>query len=131
LEIENILTSGKLTRHVDRKFAESSKAEKDEMDGGISGENRLPTAGKKTARCDPFFVQQLIAKHKLIPRPFQGVPDEVLSLLDDPEQQKLRKILARRASQLKESRDWEKDIIQQFHAKGYAEYEIDDEEEEK
>jgi hypothetical protein len=96
----------------------------------IGGEMEAKEAAgkKKMARCDPIFVKQLIEKKKLYPRrPFQLVPDELLSNGGD-EVQKLLEIQNRCAASLKEKWDWEDDIINQYYTKGHAEYLVDEEE---
>ncbi|CAL4970668.1 unnamed protein product [Urochloa decumbens] len=96
-----------------------------------AGESK-PAEAKKTkmVRVKQEYIDRLISSRPL-KRPFPFLTEERILLLDPKEQEETRAIQARIAASIKVALDEEEDILEQYHAKGYAEVEAEDEDDEE
>ncbi|CAN6243548.1 unnamed protein product [Urochloa humidicola] len=85
-----------------------------------------PAEGKKTkmVRVKEEYINLLIS-HRPLKHPFPFLSEECILLLDPKEQEKMRVLQATIAALNKEALDEEEDILEQYHAKGYAEREVE------
>ncbi|CAN6243547.1 unnamed protein product [Urochloa humidicola] len=88
-----------------------------------------PAEGKqktKMVRVKQEYIDLLISLRPLKP-PFPFFTEEQILLLDPKEQVERRALEAGIAARMKVALDEEEDILAQYHAKGYAEVEAEDE----
>nr|CAB3446081.1 unnamed protein product [Digitaria exilis] len=84
---------------------------------------------KKMVREQQEYIDGLLARRPIKPFPF--IPEEIIQRQDPKEQEETRALQARIAAHIKVVRDEEEDILEQHRVKGYAETEVEVEDNEE
>ncbi|CAN6197092.1 unnamed protein product [Urochloa humidicola] len=88
-----------------------------------------PETTTTLVRVEQEYIDWILAKSKVLPRfPLPSVRDEVIDgmFTDKPElRERLRHDAAEFAALMKKLQDQDDDILEQYHAKGYAMQEIE------
>ncbi|KAF8691496.1 hypothetical protein HU200_040642 [Digitaria exilis] len=94
-----------------------------------AGKSKLSSEGKKMVRVQQEYIDGLLARRPIKPFPF--IPEEIIQRQDPKEQEETRALQAMIAAHIKVVRDEEEDILEQYRVKGYAETEVEVEDNEE